>query len=150
MIMKRISIAVCLLVVACEEGAGDSPPVAYEDMNFAQRRVFMEEVVLPEMTELFVAFDPKFAGMTCATCHGDGAADGTYAMPSPQLPVLPGTEEAYAEYVKDPEHARWSQFMLDEVWPQMADLLDVETYDPKTRPHGLSCTSCHTAEGGEH
>ena len=65
-------------------------------------------------------------------------------MPSPQIPELPGSEEAFAEYVKDPEHARWSQFMLDDVWPPMADLLQVAKFDPATNPTGFSCSNCHT------
>lgn len=140
MIIKRLSLALSLCITAC----GDDEPTAYEDMSFEQRRTFMEEVVLPEMTEVFVAFDPKFAGMTCATCHGEGAADGTYAMPSPQIPPLPDTEEAFFEYLKDPEHARWSLFMQEDVWPEMAELLQVEIFEPKTRPDGFSCSNCHT------
>jgi hypothetical protein len=152
MVMKRISIAACLFVAACGDGQEGMPdvesdPTAYEDMDFEQRHAFMNEVVLPQMTEIFVAFDPKLEGMSCATCHGDGATDGSYAMPSPQLPVLPSTEEAFGEYVKDPEHARWSQFMLDEVWPKMATLLQVAPFDPETNPNGFSCHNCHKVEG---
>lgn len=147
--IKRISMALCLLLAACNGGEESEPdptpePTAYEDMSFQQREVFMSEVVLPQMKEIFVAFDPKFSSMSCATCHGGGATDGTYAMPSPQIPELPGSEEAFAEYVKDPEHARWSQFMLDEVWPPMADLLQVAKFDPSTNPTGFSCSNCHT------
>lgn len=146
MIMKRISIAVCLFVAACDDG-GDSAPTAFKDMNFEQRDAFMEEVVLPQMTKTFVAFDAKFEGMACKTCHGDGATNGSYAMPSPQIPVLPATEEDFAEYVKDPEHARWSQFMLDKVWPEMANLLQIARFDPATNTAGFSCHNCHTVEG---
>jgi hypothetical protein len=154
MVMKRISIAACLFVVACGGGQDSGPdvepePTAYEDMNFDQRFAFMSDVVLPQMTEVFVAFDPKFEGMGCATCHGDGATDGSFVMPSPQIPALPATEEAFYEYVKDPEHARWSQFMLDQVWPQMASLLEVAPFDPASNPDGFSCSNCHTAEGVE-
>jgi hypothetical protein len=152
--MKRLSIAVCLFVAACGGGDDGEPavepePTAYEEMSFEQREAFMRDVVLPEMREIFVAFDPQFESMSCATCHGDGATDGSYAMPSPQIPPLPATEEEFFEYVKDPEHARWSQFMLDEVWPQMASLLQVAPFDPEANPTGFSCSNCHThtAEG---
>ena len=153
--MKRISIAACLFVAACGDQdimpAVESEPTAYVDMNFEQRVAFMTDDVLPQMTEVFVAFDPKFESMSCATCHGDGATDGSFAMPSPQIPPLPATEEEFYEYVKDPEHARWSQFMLDQVWPQMADLLQVPMFDHEANPNGFSCSNCHThtAEGGE-
>jgi hypothetical protein len=55
--------------------------------------------------------------------------------------------KAFYEYVKDPEHGRWSQFMLDEVWPQMAALLEVPVFNPETNPNGFSCSSCHMVEG---
>lgn len=152
MIMKRLSIAVCLFVAACGGGADGEPatepePTAYEDMSFEQRGAFMRDVVLPEMTEIFVAFDPSFEGMDCATCHGDGATDGSFAMPSAQIEVLPGSEEEFYEYIKDPEKARWSQFMMEQVWPRMADLLQVEKFDHETSPGGFSCHNCHTLEG---
>jgi len=150
MIMKRLSIAVCLLVAACggaEDGEPAAEPTAYQDMSFEQREAFMRDVVLPQMTETFVAFDAQFEGMDCKTCHGDGATDGSFAMPSPQIPVLPATEEAFLEYVKDPENARWSQFMVDQVWPQMASLLEVAMFDHEANPAGFSCSNCHTVEG---
>lgn len=140
---RHWTIAVLLLAAAC----GEEGPTKYEDMDFDQRASFMNEVVLPEMRETFVGFDAKYASMTCATCHGSGAADGTYAMPNPDLPRLPPTEEEFLEYVKDPEHGRWSQFMVDEVWPQMADLLAVPAFDPVKAPMGFSCSSCHMVEG---
>jgi hypothetical protein len=145
--VRRILIVVSLLVAAC---GGGEEPTAYKEMSFEQRRAFMEDVVLPEMTKSFVAFDPKFEGMSCATCHGDGAKDGSYAMPSPQLPVLPSSEAAFSEYLKDPEHARWSQFMMEQVWPSMSNLLQVPAFDPTTHPDGFSCSSCHTVEGAGH
>ena len=154
MVMKRISIAVCLFVAACggeEDGGpdGEQEPVAWQDMSFEQREEYMTDVVLPEVRETFVAFDAKFETMGCATCHGDGATDGTYTMPSPQIAVLPGTEEAFLEYAKDPEHARWSDFMFQKVVPQMADLLQVERYDPTTHTGTFSCHNCHTLDGVE-
>lgn len=155
MFIKRISIAACLFLAACggaQDGSSsnETEPTAYEDMTFEQRKVFMTNVVLPEMRDTFVAFDPKFETMTCATCHGSGATNGTYAMPSSDLPVLPATEEAFLEYVKDPEHGKWSQFMMDQVWPQMADLLQVKKFDPVTDSEGFSCANCHTVEGAAH
>lgn len=153
MVMKRISIAVCLFVAACGGEDGSEPaaePAAFKDMNFEQREVFMTDAVLPQMKELFVGFDAKFEGMDCKTCHGDGATDGSFALPSPQLPVLPSTEEAFLEYSKDPEHARWSQFMFEKATPLMASLLQVPKYDPVTNTGEFSCNNCHTLEGVEY
>src|SRR5262249_40371833 len=139
MFMRRISITACLFIAACGGLVACSGPTAYEEMNFEERRAFMTDVVLPPMTETLVAFDPKFKGMGCTTCHGSGAENGSFAMPNPELPVLPASEAAFYEYLKDPEHARWGQFMMDKVWPQMADLLEVAKYDPKTKADGFSC-----------
>lgn len=140
---KHIAAAVCLFAAAA---CGEEAPTSYTEMDFEQRHAYMSEVVLPQMRDTFVAFDARFATMTCATCHGSGASDGTYAMPNPDLPRLPPTEEAFLEYVKDPEHARWSQFMLDDVWPQMGELLDMPMFDEQT-PDGFSCHGCHMVEG---
>lgn len=148
MVMKRVLIAMCLIVAACG-GEEDEAPVAWEDMSFDQRFAFMEEVVLPEMKETFVAFDAKFEGMTCVTCHGGGVADGTFAMPSPDLPPIPATEEAFAEYVKDPEIERWGTWMFETVMPRMADVLQIAAYDPMTNTGDFSCNGCHTLEGVE-
>jgi hypothetical protein len=150
MVMKRICIALCLFTAACGGGEGSQPaaePAAFKDMTFEERGAFMADVVLPQMTEIFVAFDPKFEGMDCKTCHGDGATDGSFAMPSPELPVLPGTEEAFLEYAKDPEHARWSNFMFEEVTSRMASLLQVAQFDPVNHTGEFSCHNCHTLEG---
>jgi hypothetical protein len=143
MTRKHFAIVACLFVAACREDR----PTSYQDMDFDQRHAYMSEVVLPAMKDTFVVFDAEYASMSCVTCHGDGAIDGSYAMPSPQLPLLPASEEAFLEYLEaDPEHARWSQFMVDEVWPQMAELLDAPLYDEKT-PDGFSCSNCHMHEG---
>lgn len=150
MLMKRFSIAVCLLVAACggddDEGGGNTTPepTAYADMNFEQRRVYMTDVVLPEMKAIFVAFDPQFESMSCQTCHGGGALDGTYATPSPDVTPLPPEEEFLMEYEQDAEFARWADFMLGQVWPEMATLLEVDVYDPEAHPDGFSCAGCHT------
>ena len=50
-----------------------------------------------------------------------------------------------AVVMADPEYARWSEFMIDDVWPQMADLLDMPAYDPENNPAGFSCANCHLA-----
>jgi len=150
MFMKRISMALCLLVAACGDGADGEPtpePVAYKDMSFEQREAFMYDVVLPQMKDTFVAFDAKYeTTMSCETCHGNGVADGSFAMPSAQIAPLPGTEEEFYAALEDPEFARWSEFMLEKVWPQMASLLQVPVYDPEATPEGFSCSNCHTHE----
>ncbi|AKT37681.1 hypothetical protein [Chondromyces crocatus] len=159
--MKRTSdtITTCLsaclglFVAAC--AGSDSDPgtdpdkedVAYDEMSFGERAAYMDAVVLPHMKEIFVAFDAKFERMECKTCHGSGAANGTFAMPSAEVPPLPPPEE-FEAYLEDPEHLRWTQFMADQVWPEMAKLLEQPTYDPETNPEGFSCSNCHTIKSG--
>jgi hypothetical protein len=151
---RYIVSAAWLVVAACggapDDSTGQAESKAYPNMTFEERALFMNDVVLPKMTETFVAFDVKFAGMSCGTCHGTGATNGSYAMPSAEIPKLPASEEEFYEYVKDPEHARWSQFMMDEVWPRMATLLKVPMFDPSTHPGGFSCSNCHMAKEVEH
>lgn len=149
--LRNIAILACLLAGACgnapEDGTADPQPTAYAQMNREQRVAFMSAVVMPQMKPIFAAFDPKYQNLSCTTCHGSGVADGTFAMPSPQVPALPAGEEAFSEYLKDPEHARWSKFMIEQVWPKMADLLQVTRFDPVAHPDGFSCHNCHTLSG---
>jgi len=151
--MRFTSLALIALLAACggsKTPAATAPaapaPTAYKDMNLDQRKAFMEKVVLPEMKTVFVAFEPKFGEMNCKTCHGKGAEDGTFEMPSAELPVLPNTPEKFEEYAKDPEHARWSKFMVEQVEPKMANLLQLKPFDPQTKTGEFSCNSCHTLE----
>lgn len=147
--VKRILVVLSLFVAACGSAGDEQPtePTSYKDMNFEQREAFMTNVVVPQMRETFVAFDPKFESLSCVTCHGKGATDGTYAMPTADILPLPATEEAFfAKIEQDPEFAKWSQFMLDKVYPQMAEMLDEPLYDPMKQPNGFSCANCHTVQ----
>jgi hypothetical protein len=142
-------VVACLSFLAACGGApdgADAKPTHYADMTFDDRAVFMNEVVLPRMKATFTAFDAKFANMTCTTCHGEGVTTGTYAMPSAGIPKLPASEEAFFEHLKDPEYARWSQFMMDKVWPEMASLLEVPMFDAEKQTEGFSCSNCHQLE----
>ncbi|XXY49890.1 hypothetical protein WME91_01915 [Sorangium sp. So ce269] len=152
-VVRRIAMAACLFVAACGgEDASEPEPVAWEDMSFDERTEFMTDVVLPRMTEVFAEYDAKYESMTCATCHGGDAVERRYAMPSPQIAPLPGTEEAFLEWVGDPaqpERAEFATFMYEKVVPAMADLLQVERYDAMTHTGEFSCGGCHTLEGAE-
>jgi hypothetical protein len=147
---KHIAIAACLSIsAACSASseAVEAPDKSYADMTFEERALFMNDTVLPRMKARFSAFDPKYADMTCSTCHGDGVSTGTYRTPDARIVRLPATEEDFLEYVKDPEKARWAQFMMEKVWPEMADILQVKMYDPTTHPAGFSCHNCHKVYG---
>jgi hypothetical protein len=116
--------------------------VAWKDQNADQRKQFMKTVVYPKMKAEFVTFDAKdFSNMTCATCHGDGAKDGSFKMPNPGLPKLPGDEAGFKELAaKKPEAVK---FMHGTVVPEMAQMLGEKPYDPTTH-EGFGCFQCHT------
>ena len=137
-----------VVVAACGgKFAAEKPPAGrtFKDMNHAQRIYFMEHEVMPQMRPVFVAFDPRFEKFECRTCHGDGAHAGTFKMPSPQLPVLPGTEETFMAWVQaNPDKGRWAKFMAEQVEPKMAGLLSMKAFDPATKTGDFSCGNCHT------
>ena len=146
--MKFHLLALALLA-ACGGGqkTESKPPagMAYKDMSFAQRKYFMEHDVLPTMKAEFAAFDARYQNMNCNTCHGEGSHDGTFKMPNPKLPVLPGTEEGFMEWVaKDPDAAKMSKFMAETVTPKMAAMLGMKAFDPATHSGDFSCDKCHT------
>jgi mono/diheme cytochrome c family protein len=102
----------------------------------------MKTVVYPKMKEEFIGYDAKRYGeMTCITCHGDGAKDGSFKMPNPKLPKLPGDEAGFkALAAKMPAAAK---FMGTHVVPAMAKMLGEAPYDPQTQK-GFGCFECHT------
>lgn len=105
----------------------------------------MKSTVMPKMKDEFSAFDAKrFGEMNCKTCHGDGAADGSFKMPNAKLPPVPATKEGFEKLMKKkPEICK---FMMEKVTPDMAGLLGEPAYDPKTQ-QGFGCHGCHT-DGG--
>jgi hypothetical protein len=111
-------------------------------MDFGERKRHMKNVVLPRMKDVFVAFDPvRYGNMACVTCHGEGAADGSYRMPNPALPKLPASPEGFKKLLADKPAV--TQFMLTKVKPTMAKLLGLPEMTPDTRT-GFSCMDCHS------
>src|SRR6478672_9027304 len=103
-------LAACLALglVACAETAASTPPPAapaaaagapakelsWAEMGKQDRIEYMKSVVLPRMRQAFSQFNPdRYEKMTCLTCHGDAATDGSFKMPNPKLPVLPNSSE---------------------------------------------------------
>lgn len=121
--------------------------LAWKDLPKEKRGKYMASVVVPRMREVFRAFDPKeFAEFGCKTCHGKSARDRGFSMPTPDLPVLPSSHEEFGAIMK--EKPEWVKFMSEKVTPEMATLLGLKTFDPKTQQPGtFSCANCHTAKG---
>lgn len=147
---KLALVLICLAACGSSSKPMTAPPsaptpTAWKDMNLDQRMEFMKREVMPKSKAIFVAFDAtKYKDMNCMTCHGDGAADGSYEMPDAKIKALPATGEAYMAWIaKDPEAARYTKMMSEELVPLMANLLGEEAYDPKTRTGEFSCPECH-------
>ncbi len=162
--MKKLAVLAFVVAAACGgksststtpgggSAAEDTPPpegMAFKDMNADQRMAYMKLTVVPTMKPIFQQFDAKeFAEFNCKTCHGGGAADGTFEMPSPDLPRLPAPEN-FGPFAEDPKHKPWIEFMATKVTPEMASLLKMTPYDPTTNTGDFSCHACHMLEGEE-
>lgn len=114
--------------------------VTWDTMSFDERKSYMQSTVSPAMKEAFQAHAAdEFADFGCATCHGSGASDGSFTMPSD----IHGLDPANM-----PEYGQWptADFMYDTVVPEMATLLHTTPYDPKTQT-GFGCFNCHPVAG---
>ena len=118
--------------------AGSNKP--WKDMSHAERATYMGQVVLPKMKGEFTSWDPKYASMNCATCHGDGARDGTFKMPNPQLPMLPASPDGFKKLGDAKPDAM--KFMGGKVVPDMAALVQEQPFDMQTH-QGFGCAECH-------
>ncbi len=113
-------------------------PGAWEGMNDHARADFMKHTVLPTMEAKFKAFNADdFADFDCKTCHGPGAEEGKFDMPSGALPELDFSSPP------DPDDALIRDFMEQEVKPGMAQLLGMTEWSPDN-PKGFGCLACHT------
>jgi len=113
----------------------------FDDMPPAEQLKYMKEVVAPQMAKTFQAFDAEhFAEFGCSNCHGPGAKDGVFEMPSEALPKLPA--DPTPVFDEKPEVAK---FMAEQVSPQMAKLLGEEPFNPETGS-GFGCFDCHTKQ----
>lgn len=126
---------------AASESVGVHVP--WVKMTRGQRLDYMIKTVMPTTKAMFVAFDPKrFDRMDCATCHGEGVEDTSFSLPNAALPKLLEPDLFAKHRAATPEITK---FMLEQVEPKMAALLEVPDFDPATRK-GLSCYLCHTRD----
>lgn len=135
-----------------EEGGAAKPArkIDWARMNKDERKKYMKTVVAPAMKKVFMSFDAKkYANMSCPTCHGEGASEGTFKMPNPDLPKLPQpTDRAgfMALMNKKPDVVK---FMGTKVKPKMAELLGLPEWTPgRPMPGAFSCYNCHDKEAG--
>ncbi len=90
--MNRLTLCLVLAIAACGSKAKPADPstpptgaaataVAWADLDASAREAYMKEKVMPQMKEIFVAFDAEeFGEMNCKTCHGPGAEDESFEM----------------------------------------------------------------------
>ncbi|MGQ0504953.1 MAG: hypothetical protein ACT4TC_06495 [Myxococcaceae bacterium] len=122
--------------------------VPWKDMTKQQRGRYMVKVVSPKMREVFQAYDPKeFAKFDCKTCHGKGAKERGFEMPTPDLPALPSSEKEFMATTMK-EHPEMVKFMGEKVSPMTAELLGLPPFNhQKPDPNAFSCNGCHTLKG---
>lgn len=130
---------------ASEAAPSEGPPKPWDDMSTDEKKAYMKHTVVPHMKPLFIAQDAKrYSDFSCQTCHGKAAKQGKFKMPNPKLPKLDFKNKLATEKKKHPEML---EFMAKKVEPEMAKLLGMKPFDPKTKT-GFGCGGCHTAKGG--
>ena len=125
------------------------PPKPWKEMTYQEKRSYMKTAVMPALRPVFKTFDAKkFKTFQCETCHGKDGADRKYKMPSNDIHPLPNTPEAFqAKMAKEPEWARWTDFMVKSVEPAMGKVLGVAIYNPeKPDENAFACKNCHKLE----
>ncbi len=141
--MRSTTLAVLVLLPSLGCGAHGKTGIPegrdkpWAQMDEGERMEHMGAVVMPRMKAVFQAHDAeRFADFGCATCHGEGANSGDFAMPSASLPQLDA-----AKFYK--QHRKHQPDMVALMWkkvePAMGEALAV-TYGFGGE---VSCNGCH-------
>jgi hypothetical protein len=120
-----------------------APGVKWADKSFKQRQEYMGITFLKAQKTMFKAHDEaEFSGFKCQTCHGDDMKQTNFAMPSDSLFPLNAKDPVGAAMEYDEEITK---FMIEQVVPESAKLLDMEPFNPETG-EGFGCFGCHPTE----
>lgn len=126
--------------VVCLAGCASDDVRTWADLDRDERLAFMTDEVEPTMRAIFQEHDEeRWASFGCETCHGADAVDRDYEMPS-VLGALPLENTIEVAEMRNPE---MTAFMLDDVFPTMAALLDEPKFSETTEPDGFRCVRCH-------
>lgn len=120
------------------------PPASndWRFMSFEQRHARMTFVIHPSMMERFQEFYKTAAPeLTCRSCHGENPERALYKLSNSELIDLEPGKIAEL-YEPGAELTPEQHFKRDNITPNMARLLGVPSYDPKTGL-GFSCFGCH-------
>lgn len=117
--------------------------VGWHTMSHEQKMTHMKTVVMPKMTASFQAFNAEqFKDMNCTTCHGPGAKQGKFGMPTDSIVKL-NPADKFAKHMG--KTAEITKFMMTKVVPEMAAIQGEAVYDPATQK-GFGCFECHMME----
>ena len=117
----------------------------WPEMSLEQKKAHMAGVVLPRAATVFRAWRPdRFTQIDCTLCHGPGATEGRFHMPSAHLPHLSGAVLLGPEFEKYPDTTR---LKLDRLVPVMSESLGLSSFSIITR-RGFGCYSCHFGPNG--
>jgi hypothetical protein len=126
-----------------EKPAAATDTVGWHAMSHEQKMSHMKKVVMPKMSALFQGFNAgEFKDMNCTTCHGPGAKQGKFDMPTASIPKL-NPADKFAKHMG--KTAEMTKFMMTKVVPEMAALQGEAPYDPATQK-GFGCFDCHMME----
>jgi hypothetical protein len=115
-------------------------PGEWRDLDFDQRKEFMEEVVLPTMRPLFAEQDPdEYPEIVCETCHGYAAEAIDYEMPNGVTALDIGD---WPTQSNDARLRDMAEFMEDEVVPRFGEWFG-RGVRSIANPSGVGCFDCH-------
>jgi hypothetical protein len=148
--LRFILLIVLVSIAGCSAGPKkrffiDGDEMVWSEMDVAQRKHHMEQVVLPIAGSVFRSWRPgEYDEIGCSLCHGAGAASDDFRMPTTHLPRLSGELFLGREFRDYPET---TGLKLDRLVPEMAAALGKDEFSLITR-RGFGCYSCHLGPDG--
>ncbi|MGD9331031.1 MAG: hypothetical protein PVJ53_06950 [Desulfobacterales bacterium] len=123
----------------------DGRRLTWAEMNRGQRKAHMRQTVLPIAGDIFSSWRPeRYGQLDCTLCHGPGARQDHFDMPSDHLPRLSGKLLLGPEFRNHPDTTR---LKLNRLVPETAGALGLKTFSLLTRC-GFGCYSCHWGPQG--